>query len=85
MRPSYTIVTEESLRDYSRNHYKGQRYKYKSFATYPLLKKELAKDLALAVELPVSVSRSRRGEWGEWFEHWQVVNGKPTIVKAGWM
>jgi hypothetical protein len=33
---------------------------------------------------PVFVVRSRRGEWGEWFEHWELINGKPTIVKKGW-
>ena len=29
----------------------------------------------------VRIYRSRRGEWGEWFEVWQ--DGK--IVKEGWM
>jgi hypothetical protein len=33
----------------------------------------------------VSVYRSKRGEWGEWFEHWQLdSNGKPVIIKQGW-
>jgi len=29
----------------------------------------------------VFVTRSRRGEWGEWFEVWE--NGK--IIRQGWM
>jgi len=33
----------------------------------------------------VNVYRERRGEWGEWFEHWSLINGKPTIIKEGWM
>jgi hypothetical protein len=33
----------------------------------------------------VKVYRRRRGEWGEWFEHWQLVNGKPKVIKEGWM
>ena len=32
----------------------------------------------------VNVYRHRRGEWGEWFEHWEISNGKPVIVKEGW-
>jgi hypothetical protein len=38
-----------------------------------------------AVDGTVRVYRSRRGEWGEWFEHWQLVNGKPKVIKEGWM
>ncbi|MDD4922194.1 MAG: hypothetical protein PHS30_06925 [Bacteroidales bacterium] len=35
----------------------------------------------------VMVSRSRRGEWGEWFEYWciSLKTGKPVIFKQGWM
>ncbi len=32
----------------------------------------------------VSVYRSRRGEWGEYYEKWVLVNGKPKITKQGW-
>ena len=38
-----------------------------------------------AVDGIVRVYRRRRGEWGEWFEHWQLVNGKPKVIKEGWM
>jgi len=34
----------------------------------------------------VRVSRSRRGEWGEWFEYWGFnAERKPVINKQGWM
>jgi hypothetical protein len=52
-------------------------------ATYVLAKKKVKELLEDYDE--VSVSRSRRGEWGEWFEKWQNVNGVPTIIKQGWM
>jgi hypothetical protein len=33
----------------------------------------------------VTVCRSRRGEWGEWFEHWKLDDEKLSIIKYGWM
>ena len=33
----------------------------------------------------VYVFRSRRAEWGEWFERWEASNGKISITKQGWM
>jgi hypothetical protein len=30
------------------------------------------------------VVRSKRGQWGEWCETWEMSNGKPVIVKEGW-
>ena len=33
----------------------------------------------------VTVFRSRRGEWGEWFEKWALHNGKLKKTKEGWM
>ena len=56
---------------------------FKSFATYAELKKNLKTYLTIAHEY-VLVTRSRRGEWGEWFERWELIKGKPTIVKQGW-
>lgn len=59
--------------------------KTKSFDTYKELKKELPTLLKESRESQLRVSRSRRGEWGEWFEVWELVGGKPEIVKQGWM
>jgi hypothetical protein len=58
----------------------------KSFKNYAELKKAL-KDYILHNHIgedEVFVTRSRRGEWGEWFEKWALINGKPTITKKGW-
>lgn len=55
--------------------------------TYALIKKNMLqymKECCLN-DPQVSVYRSRRGEWGEWFEHWVLDgNGKPKIIKQGW-
>ena len=56
----------------------------KEFPTYQKLKTELKKVLKKTNET-ITVFRSRRGQWGEWFEKWECVNGKPKIVKEGWM
>lgn len=63
----------------------GYKTEYKFYNRY----RELIKDLSkLFIEYKVKsllVIRYRRGEWGEWFEHWEMDhNGKPTIVKSGW-
>lgn len=40
----------------------------------------------LRTNAEVFVSRSRRGEWGEWFEYWGYnAERKPVITKQGWL
>jgi hypothetical protein len=56
----------------------------KQFATYSEVKKRIKDLLKVSVDNEVSVYRHRRGEWGEWFEKWSLINGKPTIIKQGW-
>jgi len=87
-KPQVTYMTSESLHDYRRMD--GYRVSSpnitKSFKNYAELKKAL-KDYILYNHIgknEVSVSRSRRGEWGEYYEKWELVNGKPTITKQGW-
>ena len=62
--------------------------KYKTFSVknYKLVKKNMLIYLneCFLNDPQVNVYRSRRGEWGEWFEHWELSNGKPVIVKQGW-
>ena len=63
----------------------GYKTKYVFYKTY----RELVKDLSnLFIEHGVKslfVVRSRRGEWGEWFERWEMdYRAKPSIVKSGW-
>ena len=87
-KPQVTYMTDSSLHDY-----KVERLRVtspnitKSFNTYAELKKAL-RDYILDNHIgddEVFVTRSRRGEWGEWYEKWIKVNGVPTILKQGWL
>jgi len=55
------------------------------FSTYRELKRNIVRLLQSSFDNEVSVSRSRRGEWGEWAETWILSNGKPKRIKQGWM
>ena len=57
----------------------------KTYPTYTELKRDLKNLFKEYDPVKIHVFRHRRGEWGEWFEHWSLVNGKPKIVKQGWM
>ena len=56
-----------------------------AYDTYRELKKDLP-ELIKKDNDPdgLFVLRSKRGAWGEYFERWKMINGKPTIVKEGW-
>ena len=55
------------------------------FSTYALLKSRLKAILNKSDNGHAFVVRSRRGEWGEWFEHWYITDaGKPEMGKHGW-
>ena len=82
-KPQISYITEESIRAvYGKS---GSRTITKRFDTYAKLKKSLKAILTSNLDEYAVVSRSRKGEWGEWFEHWILVNGKPKIIKQGWM
>jgi len=83
-KPQLTIITNETRREYSNGYGKGSPYKTIQYPTYRELKKNIKKHLQENLESIISVSRSRRGEWGEWFENWTLVNDVPTIIKQGW-
>ena len=55
------------------------------FSTYRELRRNMKLLLERSTDNEVFVSRSLRGEWGEYFEYWQMSNGKPVIIKQGWM
>lgn len=57
-------------------------YEYEN--TYVKLKKRMLSIIKRADDGIAHVYRSRRGEWGEWYEHWEIDNGKATITKQGW-
>jgi hypothetical protein len=83
-KPQVRIITEETKRDY----YNGQSksaFKTVQYPTYRELRKNLRKHLEENLEPTVGVYRSRRGEWGEWFEHWCISGGKVRLIKEGWM
>ena len=86
-KPQVTYMTSKSLHDYRAERYRNiSPYKTEIFNTYGELKKAL-RDRILHEHIgedEVFVTRSRRGEWGEWFEHWQKTGRKKKIVKQGW-
>jgi hypothetical protein len=55
------------------------------FDTYRAIVRNMKLLLQRSTNNEVCVSRSLRGEWGERFEYWAMLNGKPTIIKEGWM
>ena len=65
-------------------NFKSESFQY---PTYKELRRNLIKHLKESYDNEVTVSRSRRGEFGEWFENWQLdFDGKnATIIKQGWM
>ena len=84
-KPQVTVITEETQRDYRNNPYKiHSAYKTIRYLTYKELKKNIKKHLEENLDIQLSVNRSRRGEWGEWFEIWELIDGKPKIIREGW-
>jgi len=60
--------------------------KTRIFPSYAEVKKQLRKLITESASDEIRVLRSRRGEWGEWFEYWTFnEKGKPVIFKQGWM
>ena len=86
-KPQVTVMTQESNRDYHMRQGKTP-YKTIQYKTYRELLKNLPTHVAESLESYVTVSRSRRGEWGEWFEHWRLggTKEKPRAIKIkeGW-
>ena len=83
-KPSIRFTTMESERDY-KNGLRKYPYIENFYNTHKELKREIKKCLEESKDDLVEVLRSRRGEWGEWFERWSLVNGKPKIIKQTWM
>lgn len=84
-KPQLTVITNETLRE-SRSHWQSKSpYQTVQYKTYDELKRNIKKHLEENLEQQIPVCRSRRGEWGEWFENWSLIDGKPKIIKQGWM
>ena len=77
-------MTRESMNLYWNNNSKTMDM-YKVYSRYSELKKNLTEHINDSLIGQVQVYRKRRGEWGEWFEHWELKDGKPIIVKEGRM
>ncbi len=84
-KPQVTIITNETRREYSNTYGKGSPYKTIQYPTYKELRKNIKRHLEENLESVISVSRSRRGVWGEYYEHWTLSNDKPVKLKEGWM
>jgi len=83
-RPQVHYTTKESQRVYYNGTTKSMTIVV-TFKTYRELIKKLPVILEDSIDVYVSVYRSKRGEFGEWFEHWQLdVDRKPVIIKQGW-
>ena len=74
-KPGFWVVTDKTTR----------KSEYISTKTYRELKKKIKEYLPLSLSGELHIHRSKRGEWGEYYKTWQMVKGKPTIVKEGWM
>lgn len=84
-KPQITVITAETSRAYSNSFGTKTPFETIQYKTYAELKKNIKKHLDENLEDTVSVTRSRRGAWGEWFELWKLNwLGKPEIIKQGW-
>ena len=57
----------------------------KCYSTYRDLKRNMLKYFSDKGANLAIVTRFRRGQWGQWFEHWEEVDGKLKIIKQGWL
>lgn len=57
---------------------------WKTFKTYREVKSKMKAFMNDSFDENVWVYRKRRGEWGEWFEHWARIGTKCEIYKQGW-
>ncbi len=57
---------------------------WKTYPTYRELKKHLKEHILNSPDGQLHVFRHRRGDWGQWYEIWELRHGKPVIVDQGW-
>ena len=83
-KPQISYKTDDSVRDYYNCSRKSKDITTE-FHTYAQLKSRMKAILNKSQFGHAFVVRSRRGQWGEWFEHWYLDdNGKAYISKEGW-
>ena len=75
----------------SRNRNNGHLFNHNEtskcfiFKTYVELKRKMKFIMKTYGVNDICVSRSRRGQWGEWFEYWHLIDDKPIKGREGWM
>lgn len=57
---------------------------WRSFPTFKELKKNLKTLIKENGGQEITIYRSRRGEWGEWWEKWILTGEKLRKTGAGW-
>jgi hypothetical protein len=67
---------------YQADHYESKDVE---FDTYAELKKHIAHYIKISHTWSIDVTRTRRGEWGQWFETWELKDGKPVMIKETWL
>lgn len=82
-KPQVTFTTDEGIRQYN-NGERKTRSDVNVYPSYARLRYSLQAVLNASFDEFATVVRSRRGEWGEWYEHWILVNGKPKKIREGW-
>jgi len=84
-KPQVSYTTQQSIMEY-RNSMRKTSSIVRVYPTYRQLVADLDSIIEDSIDGVAYVSRSRRGEWGEWFEIWKGDSlSKPAIVKQGWM
>jgi hypothetical protein len=81
-KPVINFITTNSRNDYSNRNYKVV-LTLTNGMTYRELKKHIKEHLDICIETH-GLSYIQGGEWGEWFEHWVLDDGKPVISNQGW-
>ena len=80
-----TLVIMGKFKPYVRYTDENGNQKGISVSTYAEVKRRMNSFMKDSFDENVTVYRSRRGEWGEWFEFWSKVGTKCEIIKQGWM
>lgn len=58
-----------------------------TFDTYAELRKSMRRMLGESADGQVGVTRTRRGDWGQWFERWAIneATNKLEKIKETWL
>jgi hypothetical protein len=81
-KPVINFITTNSRNDYSNRNYKGSAYINKRYDTYRV--KTYQRTFGYMYRNTRNSLSYKESEWGEWFEHWVLDDGKPVISNQGW-